>query len=65
MIKTLENSIGKPAKRRYLPKQAGDVEKTHADISKGKQMLNFYPKIDFKNGISKFIEWKMNLNADS
>ena len=35
----------------------GDIRHNYADISKIKNLLNFNPKINFKNGINKFIEW--------
>lgn len=37
--------------------QLGDVNKTAADITKAKKLLNYNPKTSFKEGIIKFIEW--------
>lgn len=34
-VNTLEQAIGRPAKRKYLPMQPGDVVATHADVSAG------------------------------
>lgn len=35
----------------------GDVFHTYADISKGKKLLGYDPKINLEKGIRKFIEW--------
>lgn len=60
MIKCIEKNIGKKAIIEKLPMQAGDVDKTAADISKAKKYLNFYPKTSFNEGIKKFIVWYKN-----
>ena len=38
----------------------GDIRDNYSDITKIKSLLGFSPKIDFKEGISKFIEWVNN-----
>lgn len=58
MIGTLEKALKIKAGIDKLPMQPGDVDKTVADISKAKHLLNYSPKISFENGINKFIEWK-------
>ena len=35
----------------------GDIRHNYADITKIKHLLNFNPKVNFKTGIIKFIEW--------
>lgn len=57
MLSTLEENIGKKAHKTALPMQAGDVNKTNADISKAKNMIGYAPKTHFQNGIKKFMEW--------
>lgn len=42
--------------------QPGDVEKTYADITKAKTLLEYNPQITFKEGIKKFVEWYKNEN---
>jgi UDP-glucuronate 4-epimerase len=61
MIDTLEKAIGKKAKRKYMDMQPGDVDRTHADITKSKSLLNYNPQTDFETGIGKFIDWKVFL----
>ncbi len=59
MVKTIEDALGKKALLDYLPLPAGDVKQTYADISKAKKVLGYNPKTSFKEGIKKFIEWKL------
>jgi len=56
-IQALETSIGKPAEKRMLPMQPGDVEKTHADISKARRLLAFNPQTSIEKGIEHFVRW--------
>jgi len=57
MVKTLEKAIGIKVKLNYLPEQPGDVKITHADIQKAIQVLGYNPRINFEEGINKFVEW--------
>ena len=56
-INVIEKTIGKKAKKNFLPIQPGDVEKTFADIKESKKDLNFLPKTKISEGIPKFINW--------
>lgn len=56
-IHTLENAIGRPAEIRYLPMQAGDVEKTFADISQTQRDFNFAPQTQIDIGLKRFVDW--------
>lgn len=58
MIETIEKVLNKKATIEHLPMQLGDVNKTAADITKSKKLLNYNPKTSFKEGIIKFIEWE-------
>ncbi len=56
LIYLLEKLIGKKANTKTEPLPAEDMIRTHADISKAKELLNYSPKVKFEDGISKFIE---------
>ncbi len=58
MIATIEKVLGKKAKIERLPMQPGDVDKTVADITKARRLLNYNPQTSFEEGIRKFIEWR-------
>ena len=57
----LNKILDKHLKPEYAPKRAGDVRKTYADITKIKNLLNFKPKVNFKQGLEKTVEWFIRL----
>lgn len=57
MLSTIENILGKKARKKFLPMQPGDVHKTNADINKAKSLLGYNPATNFQNGTKKFVEW--------
>lgn len=59
-IKTLEESIGKDAKKEFLPMQDGDVVSTYADIDELANDFGYKPHTPLKVGIQKFINWYCN-----
>lgn len=62
MIKTIETVLGKKAIINRMEMQKGDVDKTVADITKARNLLNYNPSTSFENGIKKFTEWFMKEN---
>ena len=46
----------KPIKE-YEPIQDGDIVEANPDLTKSRKILNFEPKIEFENGIKKFVDW--------
>ena len=56
-ISTLEKHLGKNAKKKYLPKQAGDVLMTFADTRKARKLLGWKPRTSVDRGIKEFAEW--------
>ena len=57
MIKLLEDTIGKKAKKKLVSMQLGDVKKTFADIEESKRELKFQPKTSLRQGLFKFVNW--------
>jgi UDP-glucuronate 4-epimerase len=57
LISLIEKEVGKKAKIKQSPKQAGDVLITHANIGKARRLLGYDPKVSIEEGIKKFIEW--------
>jgi UDP-glucuronate 4-epimerase len=57
LIEHIEHALGKKAKKEFLPKQPGDVERTYADISRARKELGYKPGANFKQGLAKFIRW--------
>lgn len=56
-IEVLEKTIGKKAKKEFLPMQPGDVYQTYADISDLEKDFGFTPKITIEEGLKNFVSW--------
>lgn len=56
-IEAIENVLQKKAIRNYMPIQKGDVPETWSDTSLLDTLIDYHPETDFKEGITKFIEW--------
>ncbi len=59
-IETLEEIIGRKAKRNLLPMPKGDVQSTLADTKLLEDYINFKPKTHLKDGLEKFVLWYKN-----
>ncbi len=57
MILWMEEGLGKKARIKRLPAQKADMQDTQADIAKARRLLEWEPKLDFKMGLEKTIEW--------
>jgi len=57
LLKSLNKIMNKNISATYLPIRAGDVRKTHSDISKAAKLLGWKPKIGFEQGLEKAVEW--------
>ncbi len=56
-ITTLEKALGRPAIKRYLPMQPGDVPVTHADVEDFWLATDFRPATTLETGIEDFAHW--------
>ena len=56
-IKTLENNLGKKAKKEFTLMQPGDVQKTYADTSLITKFIDYNPKTNLDKGIKLFLKW--------
>jgi UDP-glucuronate 4-epimerase len=57
LISTLENSLGKKAKKNLLPIQPGDVPATYADVDDLTADVGFRPGTSIQEGIERFVAW--------
>lgn len=60
MIDTIGRAVGVNPVIKQLPMQAGDVERTFADVSKAKELIGYEPKVSFEQGINNFVNWYKN-----
>ena len=56
-IRIVEEIIGKKAKIDPKPKRPGDQLKTHANITKARQVLGYNPTTTARKGLEKEVEW--------
>ncbi|KXK39721.1 MAG: UDP-glucose 4-epimerase [Candidatus Hinthialibacteria bacterium OLB16] len=59
----IEESLGRALNLHFEPKAAGDVNATDADTSLAHHEIGFSPKITWKEGILRQIEWIRNSQA--
>ena len=56
-IDLLEQSLGKKARREYLPLQPGEVPSTWADVDDLIRDVGYDPQTSVEEGVPKFVEW--------
>jgi len=56
-VETLEQMLGKTARKELLPLQPGDVIDTYADISRLKDCTGYEPQVSLEKGVAKFSDW--------
>ena len=56
-IEVIEAEMGRPAIKKWLPMQPGDVPSTFADVSALTQDTGFQPQTSIEEGMRSFIQW--------
>jgi len=56
-VETLEEALGRKAKKEFLPMQPGDVYQTYADVSELIKDFGFKPETSLKDGLTEFVKW--------
>jgi UDP-glucuronate 4-epimerase len=56
-IHALEKALGIPAKKNFLPMQAGDVPATAADTNELDAWVGFRPNTAVESGVARFVDW--------
>ena len=57
LITMLEKVLGKKAIVNKLPRQAGDVPITYANIDKARKLFGYQPKTNLHTGLQRFVSW--------
>jgi len=57
IIDMINDLLGKKIKPIYTPQRPGDVKHSLADITAAQKLINFKPKVQFKEGLQKAIDW--------
>jgi UDP-glucuronate 4-epimerase len=64
-IDAIERSLGKEAKKNYLPMQPGDVPATWADVNDLEEDFGYKPSVPVQEGIERFVEWYLDFYQGS
>jgi len=57
VIDELQSQLGRPAIIDHQPPKPGDMDVTHADLTKARRLLRYEPRIEFRQGLATFVEW--------
>jgi nucleoside-diphosphate-sugar epimerase len=53
---TISGIVGKPIRRRELPRRAGDLRDSWADLTKSKRVLRYAPEIALADGLQRTVD---------
>ena len=56
-IKEIEKNLSKKSQTNNMPKQLGDVHKTHGDNKNISKLINYSPNTKIEIGIKNFVKW--------
>jgi UDP-glucuronate 4-epimerase len=59
-VDAIEKSLGRRAKKNFLPIQAGDVPSTWADLDDLVRDLDYSPRVEIKEGVERFVKWYLD-----
>jgi UDP-glucuronate 4-epimerase len=64
LVAAVERAVGKPAQRKLLPMQAGDVPHTHASPALLKGLTGYEPSTPLDTGVRAFVDWYRDYRRD-
>jgi UDP-N-acetylglucosamine/UDP-N-acetyl-alpha-D-glucosaminouronate 4-epimerase len=56
IAETIGTILGKPVERRHVPRRAGDIRDSWADLTKSQRVLGYEPAVDLPEGLQRTIE---------
>ena len=57
LIRAIGDAAGAPAILDHLPLQNGDVPRTHADVSRAREVLGWSPEVSLQDGLARYAAW--------
>jgi len=57
LVEIMYKITNKPKNLNYSDKQKGDVDITHSNINKAKEILNYQPQVEINEGLQKTYDW--------
>ena len=61
-IKEIESNLKIKARKNYLKLQMGDIPYSYSKMHNAKNMIKYKFKVDYKEGVKKFIKWFIEYN---
>lgn len=61
LVNKIYDIANKPKKVKYKEKKKGDMDITHADITKATKVLNYFPQVPIDDGLRKTYEWQIEM----
>lgn len=58
-VETVERALGRPARRRLLPMQPGDVPRTFAAPDLLRALTGYVPQTPIEDGVAAFVRWRL------
>lgn len=65
MISLLEECLGRPAQKNFLPMQIGDISRTAADIAEVVGVTGYRPQVGLREGVRRFVDWYRTFYGES
>jgi len=59
IIRFVEKELGKKAKTKFVFRNKASILKTYANIKKAQTLLKWEPRVDFRTGLKKTIDWHL------
>lgn len=56
-LDALGKILGRKIEARFEPARKGDIKHSYASVERSRELLNFYPKINFEAGLRKTVEF--------
>jgi UDP-glucuronate 4-epimerase len=56
-VRAIEESTGRKARLVPAPAPDTDMRSTHADISKARRLLDYEPRVAWRDGVAEFLAW--------
>jgi UDP-glucuronate 4-epimerase len=57
LIRAIGEAAGEPVVLNHLPLQNGDVPRTHADVSRARDVLGWSPQVSLQEGLGRYAAW--------
>jgi UDP-glucose 4-epimerase len=61
----IERILGTPLKLQHVAALKGDVDHTHADTSRARELLGYSPKTSLEDGLRAQVEWHLRADEES